>query len=186
MMEEKMVEEWRDVIGYEGLYRVSNKGKVISTKSGKEKSILSDKRGYQRVALWKNCVGRKFRVHRLVCFSFLPNQNNEPYVNHKDGDPSNNNLENLEWISHGDNIKHAYSALGKTGVNKGKFGIKNHRSKAVLMIDDEGKVVHRYECVRDAARDGGFDNGAISMCCNGKYKSHKGFVWEFAKNNEAK
>lgn len=175
-----MVEEWRDIVGYEGLYKVSDEGNVMSIRSGKNKTIYADIRGYKRVTLYKNSVGKKLRVHRLVCFSFLPNENNDPYVNHKDGNPSNNNLENLEWISHGDNIKHAYSSLGKIGVNKGKFGVKNHKSKAVLMIDGVGNVVRKYDCVRDAARNGGFDNGAISRCCNGKYKSHRGFVWRFA------
>lgn len=181
-----MAEEWRDVVGYEGLYKVSDEGNVMSLISGKNKTIYADIRGYKRVTLHKNGVGKKLRVHRLVCFAFLPNKNNEPYVNHKDGNPSNNNLENLEWISNSDNIKHAYSVLGKIGPNKGKFGIKNHRSKVVLMIGDNGEIVRRFDCVRDATRIGGFDNGSISRCCNGKSKSHRGFRWAFAQSYEAK
>jgi hypothetical protein len=175
-----MMEEWRDAVGYEGYYQISSHGKVRSISSGNEMSIFSDNRGYQRVALRKNGFQKKIRVHRLVCISFLPNPDNKPFVNHKDGNPSNNNIENLEWVTNSENVRHAYTVLGKNGPNKGKFGKLNHKSKAVKMIDYAGNVIRIFDCVRDAARIGGFDNGCVSKCCNGKLKKHGGFIWEFA------
>ena len=94
------MEEWRDIIEYEGLYQISNKGRVKSlgnNKNRKEK-ILSLKpiNGYMRVFLYKNGKPKPYSVHRLVAIAFIPNPNNYPEVNHIDEDKTNNIVENLE------------------------------------------------------------------------------------------
>ena len=112
------MEEWRPIKDYEGLYEVSNMGRVKNLNykgSGKEKILKNIKRrkGYLMVILTKNGKRRGFLVHRLVAEAFIPNPNNLPEVNHIDRDRANNHVDNLEWVTHSDNMKHSY----KLGIN---------------------------------------------------------------------
>lgn len=98
------MEEWKDIKGYEGLYQISNKGRVKSlgnNKSRKEKirDGKIDNNGYKRIGLCKNGKEKKYKIHRLVAQAFLPNPDNLPVVNHKDENKLNNNVENLEWCT---------------------------------------------------------------------------------------
>ena len=110
--------EWKEIKGYEGYYEVSTKGKIrsvnriikkgdvfISRKSQEMKTFLT--RGYERVSLNKEGIRRKFLVHRLVAETFIPNPDNKKEVNHKDGDKSNNSIDNLEWVTKLENMRHA-------------------------------------------------------------------------------
>lgn len=113
-----MVEIWKDVVGYEGFYVVSNKGNVKSLKRkvdyrGSKKiipaqkmTIRIDKYGYPRVALCKNGKQKHYRVHRLMALAFIPNPEMKLTVNHKDSNKSNNNLDNLEWATYAENNDH--------------------------------------------------------------------------------
>ena len=114
-----MIEEWRPVVGYEGLYEVSNTGRVRSldmyVKSrygnyrlhkGKVLSPAKDKNGYLKVNLCYNGKDKIIRVHRLVTEAFIPNPDNLPEVNHKDEDKTNNRVENLEWCDRSYNINY--------------------------------------------------------------------------------
>ena len=94
------IEVWRDVEGYEGLYKVSNTGKILSLHTGKILKPFS-KKGYQYVNLYRTGDGKKkdFTIHRLVCLAFLPNPKNLPDVNHKDETRDNNDVLNLEWCT---------------------------------------------------------------------------------------
>lgn len=109
-----MTEEWKDIKGYEGLYRVSNHGVVISLHPHSSKrinptEIIGDVvRGYRRVDLRKNGERCRFLVHRLVAEAFIPRPDAKYEVNHIDGDKTNNMAENLEWCDHQENMKHAY------------------------------------------------------------------------------
>ena len=124
-------EEWRDVVGYEGLYQVSNMGIVKSLsrrivyKDGREynypSKVMKNQKvstGYRSVTLYRVNGKKQYYVHRLVAETFIPNPNNLSDVNHKDGCKTNNILSNLEWCSHSDNQKHAY----KNGLNWGSHG----------------------------------------------------------------
>ena len=100
------MEEWRDIKGYEGLYQVSNLGRVKSlarktnNQYGKKERLMTqklDKDGYKRVGLNKNGKQIYYGVHRLVAQAFISNPNNYPQINHKDEDKSNNKVDNLEW-----------------------------------------------------------------------------------------
>jgi hypothetical protein len=104
-----------DVIGYEGKYQITNTGKVFSHPNGSNKTRreLKQERStrklttYYRVTLCNEYDIKRFQVHRLVCDAFLPNPENKPYVNHIDNDGTNNNLDNLEWCTRKENMKHS-------------------------------------------------------------------------------
>ena len=112
-------EEWRDVSGYEGLYQVSNLGRVRSLdrwrKNGsgeyKQKGRILNQgdttTGYKQIVLNKDKKRKTLKVHRLVAIAFIPNPENKPNVNHIDGNPHNNNVENLEWCTQAENVQHA-------------------------------------------------------------------------------
>ena len=121
-----MIEEWRDINGYEGKYQVSNKGRVksvdrevnmikIDKSSGLRKvkgqfiSILkpTDLYKYYGVSLSDGRNNKRHFLHRLIAIAFIPNPNNKPCVNHKDGNKLNNDIDNLEWVTYGENLKHA-------------------------------------------------------------------------------
>lgn len=101
-----MEEIWKDVVGYEGLYKVSNLGNVINKHGYIRKSYLH-KLGYVHITLCKNCYHLTYKIHRIVASAFIPNPNSLPCINHKNGIKTENYVENLEWITYADNSKHA-------------------------------------------------------------------------------
>lgn len=118
-------EEWRDVVGYEGLYQISNFGRVKSFQKTKAKILKSgaDLHNYLRVVLCKDGEKKNRFVHVLVANAFLPNPNNLPQVDHIDTDKSNNHLSNLRWVTSAENIRYAFEkGLRKTGCEH--FGAK--------------------------------------------------------------
>ena len=137
-----MVETWKDIKGYEGLYQISNLGRIkslrkkiknngafgkrkIITKNEKIVSSYKNKDGYSVVQLYKNNKRKLKLVHRLVAEAFIPNPNNYPYVNHKDGNKANNCVDNLEWCNNSMNQLHAFSkGLQKCGCDHAKAKLK--------------------------------------------------------------
>lgn len=112
-------EIWHWVVGYEGLYMVSSFGNVMGVpKKSTYGHMLAQREmpsgsGYHSVCLCKDNVKKYYRVHRLVAQAFIPNLDNKPEVNHKDGNRSNNRVDNLEWVTRSENETHAFRVLGK-------------------------------------------------------------------------
>lgn len=175
--------EWRDVVGYEGLYEVSNDGRVRTVGHvtnnheipPKELGVRTYKnQRYARVRLYKNGVPKDYMVHRLVAQAFVPNPDNKPQVNHLDGDRSNNSAENLEWCTASENQRHAYETGLKNIEDTAVF-----TRKRVLQIGQDGEIVRVWRSMSDAARSLGLQVSNISHCCRGKIKMTGGYQWEY-------
>ena len=165
-------EVWRDVVGYEGLYKVSDRGNVYSLEriyaNGRKRNGLTlkpscDRGGYLRLELCKNGIRKRKYVHRIVAEAFIPNPNNYPEINHKDENKTNNYVENLEWCTRGYNVN---------------FGRRNEKSsqklsKKVRAINVETDEVLTFSSVKEAVSKG-YAHGAISEACRGVYKTNDG------------
>ena len=170
------MEEWKDIKGYEGKYQVSNIGNVKSLNynhTHKEKILKLGKADsffkYCTVDLFKDGKHNRHFVHRLVAQEFIPNPNNLPQVNHKDGNKLNNKVTNLEWITQSENVKHAY----ETNLIK-------HKRKAVNQYDLNGRFIKKWNGVREIQRILGYSSGALCDCCKGRQKTAYGYKWEYA------
>lgn len=127
-MENELIEEWRPVVGFEGLYEVSDKGRVkslarivkgkIGTTKRLKGKILRPKisNRYQRVWLCRDGFKKIYGIHRLVAQAFIPNPQNKPQVNHIDANPANNFVSNLEWVTISENVAHAVKIGNKVGL----------------------------------------------------------------------
>lgn len=136
--ETKIAEIWKDVVGFCGLYRVSNLGNV-STASGRILKPSTNPKGYAALSLYKEKKAYSFRVHRLVAIAFIPNPNNYDQVNHKDAKKLNNRVDNLEWCNNLQNIRHAHMMglmAAPNGERNGHSSISDKTAQAIL--DSEG------------------------------------------------
>ena len=134
------MEEWRDIKGYEGKYKISSYGKVKSLKHKDEKLLKPsyDKDGYKQVILCDNGKDKKWFIHRLVAIHFLPNPNNLPQVNHKDEDKANNVVENLEWCTCKYNINYG-TAKNKKAKSQGRQVLCITTGKIFYSIREAGR-----------------------------------------------
>lgn len=171
------MEEWEDIAGYEGLYQVSNLGRVKSlgnNKSRNEKIIKprSNKDGYLLVGLYNEGKGKNHRVHRLVAQAFINNPDNKPEVNHKDEDKTNNCVENLEWVTRKENINYG------THNERVAKSLQNHKqtSKPIYGINMKTNERIEFPSTQEAGRNG-FNQGHVVHCLKGRQKSHKGYKW---------
>lgn len=157
-------EVWKDIKGYEGIYKVSNFGKVYSlprpkTKGGLLKPQIN--KGYERVTLLKEKKIETFSVHRLVASHFIENPNKYEVINHIDENKANNSVGNLEWCTQAENLQ-KFTGKGK-----------------ILQYDLNNKLVKIWNSSLEAQNTGKYDSSAIIKCCKGKRKTHKKSVWKY-------
>lgn len=152
-------EQWKPISGYEGLYEISNKGRVktllrkyyaghgnnqeFEIKEAFLKQVKSKTGGYMVATLTKNAKSKKIKVHRLVAEAFIENPEGKPFVNHIDFDPKNNNLNNLEWCTQSENMLHS-SKMNRLN----RIGNKNYKSKRILCISTGIMYDGLHECSR--------------------------------------
>ena len=174
---DSMQEEWRDVIGFEGFYQVSNYGGIRSVNHFSRNNTNGGKRmvpgkvikpyragaGYAYVTLSKNEKRHKVAVHRIVAETFIPNYDNLDEVNHIDGDKANNSVENLEWVSHKDNIIH----MVKNGLT---------RKATPVMCVETGMI---YASLCEAEKGTGVYRRGIKKACESG-DTCMGKHWEYA------
>lgn len=180
--------EWKDVVGYEGLYRVSDTGVVISLGNGASTNTLTKKpreivgrigtNGYVKVKLSKDGIRHHTTMHRIVAQAFVPNYDNKEQVNHKDGNKRNNTTANLEWVTAKENIRHSVA----NGLQVAAKGAESKCSKAVKQIDASGNVVRVWGSINEAARENGYNTFGIIKCCKKekRYRTAYGYKWEYA------
>lgn len=160
----------KEIKNFEELYQVNELGQIWSIKNKKYLKQTLCKNGYLYVGLHKNKIRKNMLVHRIVAEAFLPNPNNLPEVNHKDENPQNNSVDNLEWCDS------RYNKNYGTRTQKHKLLI----SKPVLQYTLDGELVREWISATEAGRNG-FSQSGINNCCLGKAKTHKGFKWSYKK-----
>ena len=168
-----MIELWKDIEGYEGLYQVSNLGRVYSKKTNRFLTMKKGNHGYERVALFKDGKQKFYLKHRLVAQAFIPNPDNLPEVNHKDEDKSNNCVSNLEWCDGKYNCN--YGNRNKNGSNN-RLGI-NHKPIPVICLETK-EIFNSMSQASKIFYKVNNSNG-ISRCINKKNKAYKGFHWMY-------
>lgn len=174
-------ELWKDVVGYEGLYMVSSNGRVICVGSDRAKRatvsangslIMSSKenKGYLSVTFTKNNKRTQIQLHRVIAQAFIPNPHNKPQVNHINGVKSDNSIENLEWVTPSENVKHSFKVLGRTIHNKNQTGIYG---KAVICIETGIEYVN----INEAAKHNNVSASCISNAIKGVQKTSANKTW---------
>lgn len=158
-----MIEEWRSVPDYEGLYQVSNLGRVRGLKRNRILKPSPNEKGYPQIALCKNGKMKTIKLHKLVAEVFI-GKRDDLEINHIDGDKTNNTVSNLEYCTHSDNLRHAV----KTGLLQNR--------KAVLMMDSEGNVIRKYNSITEAEKDN--DAKCITRACKTGIMA-AGYRWKY-------
>lgn len=185
-------EIWKDVVGYEGLYQVSNLGRVrrignyrnqIKEWPSNNKILKLGKKsnGYLYCQLSKNNKTSPKMVHRLVAEAFIENTQKKPTVNHIDGNRENNTVCNLEWATYAENNMHSLHVL-----NNHKRKYKRKIGKPVLQYDLQGNYIKEYPSYREARRQTGISG--IDTVCRGERQKTKrqktagGYIWKYKED----
>ena len=182
-----MQETWKDVKGFEGLYRVSNFGRVLSLNyrnCGYSKLLTPKCNNSKRlwVELSKNNVKKQFLIHRLVAIAFIPNPNEYPQINHIDENPQNNRVDNLEWCTQEYNIKY-YLERHTPEERISKRYSEKYKQRNNMKVNQytlNGVLVKTWDNSRQVCIDKGWSDWSISECCRNKRKTAYGFIWQYA------
>ena len=167
-----MEEVWKPVVGYEGLYEVSNLGMVRS-----RRCLLSQQTnnfGYKTVMLYKNGKPKRMTIHRIVANAFIPNPLNYSQINHIDENKENNCVSNLEWCTPStNNLKYHknHPNLRRNGKRKGL---------RVQQLSFDGTLIKEWDNARQVFLKTGMSDWSVSQCCRGIWKTAYGYKWQYA------
>lgn len=199
-------EVWKDVIGFEGLYQVSNLGRIKSLYNGNVTYGTLDKGGYMFYSLYKNRKRHRKLVHRLVAQSFIPNLENKPEIDHINCVRDDNRVENLRWVTPKENVNNpitmsrlkfrtrgvmsqeARERLSKARKGKSIFTkeqieiIRLANSKPVVQLSLNGDFIKEWVSASEAGRWLGVSSVAIRNCCSRKVNTSLGFKWYYKKD----
>lgn len=168
-------EIWKDIAEYEGLYKISNLGRIKSLQHYRGiNNILTQriKKGYYTIGLRKKGIRKWYLVHRLVAKTFIPNPDNLPQINHKDENKLNNNINNLEWCSAKYNNSY--------GTRLARVSQSNKLRKKVCKYDLKGNLIATYNSITEATKLNGLKSlASVSNCCNGIYETAGGNIYRF-------
>lgn len=164
------MECWKSIVGWER-YEVSDIGNIRNAKTGRVRNLTPNEGGYLTVGLHRDGGQKTFLVHRLVAEAFIPNPSKKTQVNHINGSPSDNRIENLEWVTSKENCLHAHRVLMREASGWCKPRVE------VLCV--ETGVVYR-SC-RAAARCVGGTSQGICRVCRGERKTHRGYHWKYTE-----
>lgn len=188
-----MTEIWRDIKDFEGLYQVSNFGRVRSlgnkTHSGIHlKKNYTTKYGYVVVNLSKNGKSKPYKVHRLVAEAFIPNPDRKPYINHKIEGEEGKTI-NVVYFNEDGSIDEKRTTIEwVTAKENNEYGTRNERSakantngklsKRVLQFTLNGELIRKWPSTKECGRNG-FNQGAVAACCRGKKPHYKKCLWKY-------
>jgi len=168
------MEIWKDIIGLNGLYKISSLGRVKSVRKNKILKYDTSPSGY----LFIGIRNKKYRLHRLVATHFIPNPLKYNQVNHKDLNKKNNCINNLEWCTWKDNLMHAIKNGKKLGRFLGMNDFVYIKDCPVNQYDLSGNFIKSYPSMSSAAWQFGSTSGNISRNVNGKTSHAYGFIWK--------
>lgn len=181
-----MALEIKPVPGFEDNYYLNpHTMEVVNQKTGKPKKIRPDSGGYAEVELWKNNKRTHKNVHRLFAEAYIPNPDNLPEINHKDENPMNYNLDNLEWCDHGYNQNYATindrrgRSISNSVRGKPRPWVADQKGIPVIAIDYCGNET-RFQSAREAGRQLGLDQSHITAVLRGRERTSGGFRFRYA------
>lgn len=187
-------EFWKPVSGFEGLYEVSDIGRVRSVFYRKSRGPIimkfyrhsnyygDDDNRYRIVTLWRDKRKYKIFVHRLVAEAFLPNPDKKKEVDHINGIRYDNRVDNLRWVTRSENRQNPISKQRMREAHRGCFGSLNSHHHSVSQFTLDGKFIRQWESISAAVREIGIGQSSISLCCSGRYKSAGGYIWRYKEN----
>lgn len=170
------MESWRNIEGYDGLYQISNLGRVKSLKPKERvlKNILG-KNGYYVVSLYKDKKEKRVLVHRLVAETFIPNLSNKPVVDHINTIKTDNNVNNLRWATIKENNN---NCITKKRFSEAKKSKPSNVSKRVKQYSKDGEYIKTFNSAEEAQRELNISHH-IGEVCNKKLRSCGGYIWEW-------